>query len=334
MLNTKIPLYISIILAVLSAGGTYFITKEYIDKSTANIPAIQDTQLYNCGIKVTRLNGYEYIKPILFAENPCPSPRLDNVRADIETLINSYKTPGTIANASVYLKHANTADWMSINEDEKYLPGSLMKVPELITFMKMNEKNPGLLNKKILYDRELAPQKNAVYLSKAIEVGKTYTIKELLYYMIAYSDNNATMVLNSMMDLTIFKKTFIDLGIPAPDLSKKDIPLTAKEFSFFMRAIYNACYLNIDDSEFCAELLSHSDFENGLVKGLPKNSKVAHKFGEAGDGNYAHFSESGIIYTAGSTYIVTIMTKGKDLKKLPAVVSEISSHIYKQVTSL
>lgn len=334
MLNTKIPLYLSIVIAMASAGGTYFFTKQYIDKSTANIPAIQDTQLYNCNFKITRLNGYEYIKPILFAENPCPSPRLDNMRAEVETLINSYKAQGTIANASVYLKHLNTSDWMSINEDELYLPGSLMKVPELITFMKMNERNPGLVNKKILYDRELAPQKNAVYLSKSIQVGHTYTIKELLYYMIAYSDNNATMVLNSMMDLIIFKKIFTDLGIPEPDLTKKDIPLTAKHFSLFMRTIYNASYLSSDDSEFCAELLSHSDFQDGMLKGLPKNSKVAHKFGEAGDAQYAHFSESGIIYTSGSTYIVTIMTKGKDLKKLPAVVSDISSHVYQLIGAL
>jgi beta-lactamase class A len=314
--------------------ASFFFTRSYINKKSANIPAIQDASLFNCTFEVTRLSGYEYVKPLLFAEEKCQTPRFSNIREQLQQIINNYIQPGTIQNASVYLRELNTGEWLSIGENEKYLPGSLMKVPELITFMKMNEKDPGLLNKSILYDSRMVVPKNAVFTTKTIEPGKSYTIKELLYNMIAYSDNISTMLLNSVMDLSIFKKTFTDLGIHEPDLTKKDIPLTAREFSRFMRTIYNASYLSSKDSEFCAELLSKSDFTTGLLQGLPKNSKVLHKFGEAGDKDFAHFSESGIIYTKNKTYLLTVMTKGKKLKSLPPIVGEISNRAYGMIEQL
>jgi beta-lactamase class A len=114
------------------------------------------------------------------------------------------------------------------------------------------------------------------------------------------------MLLNQQMDLAVFKKTFTDLGLSDPDMSKSDIPITARQYSLFMRVLFNATYLNIQDSEYCTELLSHSDFKTGLVNGIPGEMKVAHKFGEANDGINAHFGESGIIYLNNSPYLLTV----------------------------
>lgn len=36
-----------------------------------------------------------------------------------------------------------------------------------------------------------------------------------------------------------------------------------------MKAIYNAAYLTINDSENAAELLTQCDFKDGIVKSLP-----------------------------------------------------------------
>lgn len=334
MLKVKIPLIFTLLFCVTSAVASFFATKKYIEERSESKSAIEDKSLVNCNVHKIRLNGYAYVKPLLLADENCPSEKFNQIRQQLQETITDFKYQGTIESASVYLRELNQGDWSGISENEKYLPGSLMKVPELITFMKMNEKNPGLLNKQIRYDKQMTPPKNAVYTSKSIQPGNVYTIKELLYYMIAYSDNNATMVLNSMMDLDMFKKSFTDLGMAEPDLSKKDIPLSAREFSLFMRAIYNASYLTKDDSEFSAELLSHSDFSTGLINGLPKNVKVVHKFGEAGDSSFAHFSESGIIYTNNSTYLLTVMTKGKDLKVLPGVVSQIANKAYSFIGSI
>ncbi|CAN5858061.1 hypothetical protein BH11BAC4_BH11BAC4_24040 [soil metagenome] len=331
MLSKKIPFHIAILMTAAGIIGT-FLTVSWISKKP-DVP-VSDNSILQCNFNSVRLNGYEYIRPLLYAEKNCESENLVSVKSQVESLVNSYKLSGAISEASVYIRRLNQGEWISTGENVKYNPGSLLKIPELITFMKMNERSPGLLDKKISYAKALNLPKQVIYLSKSIEVGKTYSVRELLYYMIAYSDNNATWLLNNIMDATVFKKVFTDLGIDNPDLTQKDIPITAKEFSLFMRVLYNSSYLNIDDSEYCTELLSHSDFNKGMISGLPKEVKVAHKFGEAGDGVNAHFNESGIIYVNKSPYLLTVMTKGKDYKLLPSVIADISQKVYQGISQL
>lgn len=288
-----------------------------------------------CNMDIIRLNGYEYIKPILFTERVCESEKYMPLKSDITAMIDKFKREGKILSGSVYFRIMNQAEWFGVNADEKYNPGSLMKVPELIAYLKMNEERPGLLNKTITWDKVYNVNKVAHFKSKSIEFGKSYTIKELLYYMIAYSDNNATILLNNAIDAGIFKKVFSDLGLPELDLSASDYPLSAKEYSLFMRTLYSATYLTIKDSEFGTELLSHSDFKDGLLAGLPEGIRVAHKFGEAGgkDGS-AHLGESGIVYLNNSPYLLTVMVKGRSQVTLPSVISEISRQVFNRVKEM
>lgn len=334
MLKKKISFIAALMMTVVAASCT-FLLASWLEKKTAgsNDTVIDNSIQAGCSaVNIIRLNGYEFIRPLLFGDNECQSEKLMPVRNLLEKSINAYKEAGTISAASVYLRELSQGAWVAINEQEKYNPGSLLKVPELITFMKMNQKTPGLLDKKIVYSAPLVLKKQAFYISKSIEVGKTYTVRELLYYMIAYSDNNATMILNQMMDLAIFKKLFTDLGLPDPDMTKNDIPIGAKEFSYFMRALYNASYLTIEESEYCTELLSHSDFNKGLLNGLPAGLKVAHKFGEASDGVNAHLSESGIIYLNNAPYLLIVMTKGKNNILLPGVISDLSQTVFNSLS--
>lgn len=326
MLQKKVSLLTALLIVVVSIAASYFLTTAF--QKPIEIESVSDNSILSCNYNLTRLNGYNYIKPLLFADEPCEAKKLAPLKYDVERMIRDLTSKGTISTASVYVRQLNQGEWISINENEKYNPGSLLKVPELITFMKMNEKAPGLLDKKIVYAKALNLPKQAHFVSRSIEVGKTYSIRQLLYYMIAYSDNYATMILNQQMDIEIFKKLFSDMGLAVPDVNSTDIPITARQYSLFMRALYNATYLSIEDSEFCTELLSHSDFKKGMLNGLPDNLRVVHKFGEAGDGVNAHFSEAGIVYINASPYLVTIMTKGKNNELLPGAVSNISKKVF------
>ena len=334
MLRKKVSLSVALLMTISGIIITFFLVSSLSKKDVEVVEPIASSSVSNCRPTAVRLGGYEYIRPLLFGQDACEAQTLKPVKNEIETLINSYEGSGVLSSASVYLRQLGKGDYISIGESETYNPGSLLKVPELITFMKMREKDPGLLDKKIAYTTPLVLKKQAYFLSKSIELGRTYTIRELLFYMIAYSDNNATMLLNQRMDLNIFKKVFTDLGMDDPDMTKNDIPITAKQYSLFMRVLYNASYLNIDDSEYCTELLSHSDFNKGLLNGLPKEIKVAHKFGEANDGLNAHFCESGIIYINNTAYLLTVMTKGKNNTLLPGVISDISKKVYEMMNRI
>lgn len=288
----------------------------------------------SCSYSVKRLKGYEFVKPLLFVDNTCESEMLWPIKQRVTEIIDANKQTNDLVSASFYFKDFNSNDWTSLNGDEKYFPGSLLKVPELIAFLKMNELNPGLLNKEILFDHQVLTDKKPVFLSKSIVVGQRYTIRQLLDYMITYSDNNATILLNNAIDVKVFQKVFTDLGLEAPNWNAGNYPISAKDFSVFMRALYNGAYLNIKDSEFATELLSKCNFKEGVIKGLPKGSKVAHKFGESGDAVEKQLHESAIVYLNGKVYLLTIMTKGKDNKKLADIISQISNAVFQKVNSI
>ena len=315
------------------AALSYLIFHKSNEEYTSLVSAANNSNSGNsyCNYNLVRLGGYEFVHPLMFAEPNCESPSFSQIKSEITTVIDSYKQSGVIRTASVYLRGFEHGDWMEINGQEEFSPGSLLKVPELISFYKMDENKPGFLNKEIVYDKPLISPKAAVYLSKSIEVGKKYTIRELLYYMIAYSDNNATMLLSTHLDTSIFKKTFTDLGLPVPCWTCSDYKITAKEYSLFMRVLHNASYLSTQNSENCVEILTHSDFKDGIVAGLPVNIKIAHKFGEAGNATDHYLSESALIYVNAMPYLITVMTEGPDLKKLPEVLKSISKLVYEKL---
>ena len=339
MLSRKITMGKAMLITVVAIAITYFITI-YADKessltnenaSYSSASSKTSGSTLTCNYNIKRLNGYSYVKPLMFVDNECEAEDLLPIKQNISKIIEGLKVSGDLISASVYLKDYSKNEWMGINENEKYNPGSLLKVPELITFLKMEEEHPGLLEKKLIYNHPFTTDKKPVILSQSIQLGHTYTIKELLTYMIVNSDNNATQLLNANIDVKTFKKIFTDVGLEAPDWNSSDYPISAKDYSLFMRVLYNASYLSDEDSEFAAELLSKSDFRNGLIKDLPAYLKMAHKFGESGNGKETELHESAIIYLDKRPYLLTVMTRGNDINKLPQVLSQISDIIYQSM---
>lgn len=328
IINQRVSLLILIGALVISNLITFtIISRKYSNSDSSDVAEASMVQ-GSCGYDVKRLNGYKYIKPILFVDNQYESDELTQLKSTLNNIIENYKKSGVLISASVYIKEYNNNGWMGINPDEKYLPGSLMKVPELIAFLKMEEEHPGTLNKVLTMKAQYTIDKHPEYLSKSIEIGKPYTVRELLRYMIEYSDNNATSLLFDFMDKSTFKKVFTDFGMTSPDLTAQNYPVSPREFTYFMRSLYNASYLNVKNSEFATELLSKCNFKKGMVAGIPQGTKIAHKFGESGDPLEKHLSESGIIYLNNGPYTITIMTKGKELNKLPEIIKQLSSATY------
>lgn len=312
---------------------TNFFTYIYINKKNnqENEQSVSSSVGSTCTYDVKRLEGYNYIKPLLFVDNKCESSNLNPLKESITALINNYKNLGVLNSASVYIKEYSANEWIGINSDEKFMPGSLLKVPQLITFLRMEEANPGTLNKVLVYNQNFILDKHPKIITKSIQLGQKYTIRQLLEYMIVSSDNNATSLLFANMDLNMFKKVFTDIGLAEPDLKSSNYPISAKDYSYFMRELYNASYLNIKNSEYATELLGKCDYKDGIISSLPNSIKVAHKFGEAGSMNEPQLSESAIIYLNSNPYIITIMTNGKDAQKLPEVIKQISGMVYQNM---
>ena len=207
------------------------------------------------------------------------------------------------------------------------------KVATLITYLRVAETEPNLLNEKIVFENHDKNLTCSAYSEKTLQPGKSYTVKELLHYMIAYSDNESTILLLKHVSPEFHYKTYTDLGLPKPSSMVGSTQLTAKEFSVFMKVLYNATYLSPAASDYCCSLLAECDFKDGLLRGLPSNIKVSHKFGEFSDGRNYELHESGIVYSGDNPYIITVMTKGPERKELANVIDEISALVYNKIAA-
>ncbi len=326
----RVPIAYTLILAVICSALSFYVLKKYT--TTTAVATEQPTGYSNsekCSYTIERLKGYSYIKPLITEEPECESKELASLKQDIAALIDNEKQAGILNAASVYIKDFATDNWTSINPGERFLPGSLFKLPTLMTILKMSESDPSLLNRKIVYQPKEVVNIKQTYKTKSLQPGQSYTVKELLTYMIAYSDNSAVQLLNREMNPDVLIRLFSDLGLTPPKAADyMTYTITTRDYSIFMAALYNAAYLTIPNSEFATSLMAQCNFKDGLLKGLPADVKVAHKFGEAGANQVSELHETGIVYFNNSAYLITVMTNGPDLKKLAETISEISKITY------
>lgn len=337
LFKVKIPIfYLIAAITVFGLIELILLFPSRLQGSNSDRTAINSTSTNSanpCSFELKRLTGYNYISPLLFVETECKSDHYTHLLQKITSYIEQMKSAQVLNDASFYFRDPANAEWTGYKEDEKYNPGSLMKVPELISILRQEEKKPGSLNEKVFYSSPFIVDKHQKFLSKQLQPGKEYTMKELLKYMITYSDNNATILLDQHLDQQIFDNVLSDLHLPLLVPGATNYPVSAKDCSLFFRSIFNASYLTIPHSEYAAELLSTSDFKEGFIKGFPPSTKMIHKFGEAGNQMEHQLHESGIVYLNGKPFVLTIMTKGADLEKLPTVITEICKIIYTEILS-
>lgn len=285
--------------------------------------------------------SYKFINPLLTYELPNSielneyRPLADKVRSTIKNL---QKEDHNLS-ISVYYRDLSKGRWLGFNEDQKYTPASLMKVVLMITYLKQAESDPAILNKKIRFTKEIEGLIGVIPYDQGstLELNKYYTTNQLLEKMVINSDNGATYALLHEMDDNTLNRVYVDLGLENPDKNGREYTVSTKDYVLFFRILYNATYLNREMSEKALDLLSRSDFKDGLKAGIDSSVNVANKYGESvitGDNNMiisVELHDCGIIYVPGKPYLLCIMTKGNNLNYLKEAIKEISRVIYNEV---
>jgi hypothetical protein len=135
-----------------------------------------------------------------------------------------------------------------------------------------------------------------------------------------------------MKDTQMLYHIYTDLGLATPpEIRGNGDVLNTHEYATFYRVLYNASYLNKDDSNKILELLSQTDFKYGISSGVPENIPISHKFGEHSDANYKQLHDCGIIYYPKNPYILCVMTRGSNFDDLKDVIRTISKSVYEHV---
>lgn len=248
--------------------------------------------------------------------------------------VNDKKLTGGVEKVSIYFRELETGRWVGIGEDEKYSPASLLKIPILISYFKLAEEHPTLLDKKLVLMGE--KDWNTMQLSPSEErtvVGASYTINELLRFMIVDSDNNAAVTLFNNLDPEVFREIGRDLGISIPEVDSTLQSMSVRTFSLFFRVLYNSSYVSRSLSERALKLMSESHFTGGIRKGIPPDVRITSKFGEralrSGGSIFAYqFHDCGIVYYPSRPYLFCVMTEGKNFDTLQNIVTDLARLTY------
>lgn len=321
----KLPLYVVILACLLTGIFTYAISSQI--KKTEK--ATQQTTTSSIPFKQNRLKDYKFVRPIIFSETP-PSPeKFGPLLNTVSELINKHKAIDQPSVISVYIRDMNAATWCSINEHERFDAGSIFKLPILIALLKKAEKDPAFLSRKTTFTNPTQKNYYQTITSATLKKGETYTVKELIKYMIVDSDNEANLLLYNFLDQETILKVFSDLEIIAPDPKQNTATMNCLEVSKFLRVLYNSGYTNPTLSEFSMQLLSESTFHEGMKKGVPKDAILVHKFGERGYPNstFQELSETGIIYLNNERILLTVMTKGNNQQQQAQLISDITRSV-------
>ncbi|MFM2207292.1 MAG: hypothetical protein RL213_1267 [Bacteroidota bacterium] len=325
MKSKKSWLYLLLPILALNIGlWAYFIYRQPEE------PASKSDKLA-CDVKGFRRQGFRFTKPLLMLDRSCDDPSLEPLRQKLLSYANDARAKGMADKISIYFRMLDNGINLSVNEDS-YSPGSLMKIMTLITYLKDAETDKGLLSKEVLFNTRFSGMPAPVILgSRGAEFGKSYTVDELLDFMITESDNNATALLNSSIDMKVYNDVLSALNLPIPDPRQSDYPLTTETMSRFFRLLYNSSFLSPQMSDKALELLTRSSYRQGLLRYIGDKATVAHKFGEKNTDGYFQLHEGGIFFVGTADYVLIVMTKGKDQSGLADVLADVSRIVFEDV---
>lgn len=304
--------------------------------------AIRDILLKN---KTFDKSGYiekhegqsNYINPLLacdVADDVISNPELIPFKEKIQEYLNTKIDKRLATKVGVYYRELDDGYWFSIGDTEKFIPASMRKVPLMIALLKQADNEKDLLERLVTFDLSNDYNLNQnIKPSQALVFGKKYSIEELIYRMIVYSDNNAFTFLTKIVDPAQLNKVYVSIRTQNPRVVKDDDFLSIQTYESFFRILYNASYLSRNASNWALDVLSKSEFRTGLVAGVPHEVKVSHKFGEKSDASEGtvQLHDCGIVYYPKHPYLLCVMSKGPNFQLLDDVISEISRISFSEV---
>jgi len=286
--------------------------------------------------KEIRLGGFKYINPLLECDNNqiVGEQEYRPSRQKVLDMIDTEKKNGIIIDTAVYYRDLNNGPWFGINETSKFSPASLLKLPVMMAYFKKAETDPFILAEKLKFVRKQKVVQPFFSSQEVLKDGESYTIEDLIKAMIINSSNEALFLLQDNINPNLIDKLTADLGIePVPD-TVIDNFMSVKSYTSLFRILYNASYLSIEFSQKALEILDKATFNEGIVKGVPSDIVISHKYGERElEDGVKQLHDCGIVYYPKHPYLLCIMTRGKDYKQLSQIIQKISSEVYADINS-
>ncbi|MCK9344622.1 MAG: class A beta-lactamase-related serine hydrolase [Candidatus Pacebacteria bacterium] len=245
-----------------------------------------------------------------------------NVQPLRDALNSKYENDKDI---SIYFEYLPTGANISINKDAEFYPASLLKVPVAMAVAKKIELGEWKwTNELVLMPTDKDNKFGTLYKEPS---NSTFTIDDLVRRSLADSDNSAHFILVRNLEMNEMEDVYEHMGLEG--FLKTEGSLSAKKYSVMMRALYSSSYLSEENSQKLLKYLSQSPFKDYIQRGIPEGIPFSHKIGV--DDERRVYLDSGIIYAPGRPYLLTVMTKNKNLETAQKMMADISKKAYNYV---
>lgn len=278
-----------------------------------------------------RSEGNQWTKPLLECDVEHSFFELDYIKNSVLSFLIKQKTE---KRTGVYFRDLENGHWFGINENNEFEPASLSKVLYSMMIYKLSEKDPQVLEKRIEYQNEFLESRNILKSEPHLISGESYSIKDLVERSLIYSDNESADILRQQI-------LAIDANYMINQQNKfgfKFTTISLKEYSDLFRYLYNSSYINAENSSKILEILSKSSYKNGIVKPLPEDLVVSHKFGNYTPNSNVDknvFSHCAIVYKPDHPYLLCAYERTNDnnsesIQTAVENISEISKIVYSE----
>lgn len=240
-----------------------------------------------------------------------------------ESLLKNISKFSSSQKVGIYIQDATTGAWLGINEDEHFVPASLLKVPIAMAVYKQVELGSLSFDDQLIVRQEDIDPEAGV--PDRYTIGNSYTIRELLEWMLKLSDNTAKNMLKGSVDPEDINSVFTHVGINNPYTSDTaNQYVSPRQYERMFKALYFSTYLKAENSQALLNLLTDTRVEGLLSARLPWEVQVSHKYGERPDSLH----DCGIIYHAQSPYFICMMTQGIEIAQAKNLISDMSLEVY------
>lgn len=283
--------------------------------------------------RTARRTAFRFIDPLLDCQQAETRQEVRPFRRELERLAEAARSGGGATHLSVYFRDLHNGAWVGINEKEEFLPASLLKVPLMMAVFHAEEERTGVLSEVLTVPADVpasAPQRYSK--SSDLVAGSTHTVIDLVSAMARDSDNAALWTLLRRFGGAGIHEVYEDLGVLTPVDGVPD-HLRVKDYASIFRLLYNASYLSRHASERALYELTQSNFGLGIVSPLPKDVKVAHKYGERDLGGEKQLHDCGIVYYPKQPYILCVMTRGPKWEGLADTIQKVSGLVYREIST-
>jgi beta-lactamase class A len=180
--------------------------------------------------------------------------------------------------------------------------------------------------------------------------GYEITYRDLVRLMGKQSDNTAFKIVRNILGDTKINEVIRQVGMEKTSLEENKT--TPKDIGVFFENLWKAHMqtpersnggqgeiISKESADEILDYLTDTSFENWLAAGIPKDIRIAHKYGRE-----THVvNDAGIVYSSDPSgsetlkgrrpYVVVIMTKGVVEREADGIFPELSRLIYNQMTS-